>query len=163
MADTSVTSKHAVQLLELCASQNLTLAAAESCTGGGLAACITGVPGSSHVFRGSIVAYSNEIKTSVLRVSPETLAAHGAVSEATAREMSERICSLMHSDIGIGITGIAGPDGGTPEKPVGLVYIAITVQGSTDVTQLHLIGDRQSIREQAVNASLDQCLRKIKG
>ena len=102
-----------------------TLATAESCTGGLLAKRITDVSGASQVFEMGAVTYANRIKEKVLGVSHETLEAHGAVSEETAREMARGIRLAAGSDLGVGITGIAGPGGGTPEKPVGLVYIAL--------------------------------------
>ncbi len=104
---------------------NLTLATAESCTGGKIASLLTSVPGSSAWFRGSVVAYDNSIKTSVLGVNPETLRLHGAVSEETAAEMARGVRRLMNTDYAIAVTGIAGPAGGTAEKPVGTVWIAV--------------------------------------
>ncbi|MBF0457154.1 MAG: CinA family protein [Nitrospirae bacterium] len=106
-------------------AKRLLIAAAESCTGGMIAGFITSVPGSSSVFCGGVVTYSNAIKKLFLGVSPETLAAYGAVSRQTALEMSLGIREAAGSDIGLAVTGIAGPTGGTPEKPVGLVYISL--------------------------------------
>ena len=105
----------------------LTIACAESCTGGLLTSMLTDVSGSSSYVMGSVVSYSNDVKARVLHVSEETLAVYGAVSEETAREMAQSVRKLIHADIGVGITGIAGPDGGSTEKPVGLVYIAVSV------------------------------------
>jgi nicotinamide-nucleotide amidase len=101
-----------------------TVGVAESCTGGLVSAELTSVPGSSRYFRTGVVAYANETKTALLGVPAETIAAHGAVSEETARAMARGIRALARSEVGIGVTGIAGPDGGTPEKPVGLVHFA---------------------------------------
>jgi nicotinamide-nucleotide amidase len=106
-------------------SRGLTIAAAESCTGGYLAHRITAVPGSSAIFRGSIVAYHNDIKTAILNVDTETLHHHGAVSHEAVARMAVEVRERLQSDIGVAISGIAGPDGGTPEKPVGTVWIAL--------------------------------------
>lgn len=109
---------------ELLKAKNLSLSTAESCTGGGVAALITSVPGSSEYFKGGIVAYSNEIKTALLHVSAETLKKHGAVSRETVTEMVKGAMNTLKTDCAVATSGIAGPDGGTPEKPVGTVWIA---------------------------------------
>lgn len=109
---------------ELLKAKKLSLSTAESCTGGGVAALITSVPGSSEYFKGGIVAYSNEIKTALLHVSAETLKKHGAVSRETVTEMVKGAMNTLKTDCAIATSGIAGPDGGTPEKPVGTVWIA---------------------------------------
>lgn len=111
--------------------KKLTLSSAESCTGGMFAAAMTGISGISQVFDRSLVTYSNEAKMQELGVREETLKAHGAVSEETAREMAEGLHRVSGSDICISVTGIAGPGGGSPEKPVGLVYIGAVYQGET--------------------------------
>lgn len=108
------------------ARAGLRLSLAESCTGGLIAKLITDVPGASDVFWGSIVSYSNEVKMSVLGVSPYTLAEHGAVSGECALEMADGSRRVCHSDIAVSVTGIAGPGGGTPEKPVGTVWVGIS-------------------------------------
>lgn len=118
--------------------KNLTVSFAESCTGGFLAKRITDIPGSSDVFPGGVVSYSNELKMKFLGVSSDTLDAFGAVSMQTAREMALGICKQTGSDIGVGITGIAGPGGGSPEKPVGLVFVGICVPGKVRVFKLSL-------------------------
>jgi PncC family amidohydrolase len=105
--------------------RGLTLAAAESCTGGLVSHRITDVPGSSAYYQGSVTSYSNEIKECVLHVKRDTLEWYGAVSEQTAREMARGARDVLCADIGLAVTGIAGPDGGTLEKPVGLVYVAL--------------------------------------
>ncbi|MEG0829080.1 MAG: competence/damage-inducible protein A [Anaerovoracaceae bacterium] len=112
--------------------KNLSISSAESCTGGLFSVGLTGIPGISKVFDRGIVTYSNKAKMDELGVNEETLATHGAVSEETAREMCEGLYGVTKSDICISVTGIAGPDGGTEEKPVGLVYIGITYKGKTD-------------------------------
>jgi nicotinamide-nucleotide amidase len=109
--------------------QRLTLATAESCTGGLVAHRITNVPGSSAYFLGGVVAYANEAKEALLGVQPATLAAHGAVSEETAREMARGARQKLGADVAVAITGIAGPAGGTPDKPVGLTYAALSAPG----------------------------------
>ena len=114
---------------ELLKSQKMTLSTAESCTGGGVAALITSVPGSSEYFKGGIVAYSNEAKTSLLHVSPETLEKHGAVSQETVIEMARGAMDALKTDCAIATSGIAGPGGGTPQKPVGTIWMAVACKG----------------------------------
>ena len=109
---------------ELLKAKNLSLSTAESCTGGGIAALITSVPGSSEYFNGGIVAYSNEIKQDLLHVSAETLARHGAVSRETVVEMVKGAMKTLKTDCAVATSGIAGPGGGTQEKPVGTIWIA---------------------------------------
>jgi nicotinamide-nucleotide amidase len=109
----------------LLVTKSLSLGTAESCTGGNIAHLITTVPGSSRYFKGSVVSYANEVKTGVLGVSPETLQRDGAVSEATVREMVRGALSVLDTDLAIATSGIMGPDGGTPEKPVGTVWVAV--------------------------------------
>lgn len=108
-----------------CLARTLTLAVAESCTGGLLMSLVTDAPGSSAYFLGGIVAYHNAAKEHLLGVRAETLREHGAVSDPTAREMARGVRACLRADLGVAITGIAGPTGGTPEKPVGLVYVAV--------------------------------------
>ena len=131
-----------------------TIACAESCTGGLLTSTLTDVPGSSSYVVGSVVSYSNDVKMRILHVSEEILSVYGAVSEETARAMAEGVRHLMQTDIGVGITGIAGPDGGSPEKPVGLVYIAVCAGGKTKVEECHFTGNRAEIRQDACQAAL---------
>jgi PncC family amidohydrolase len=121
------------KLKELMLERKWTLAVAESCTGGILSSRIVNVPGSSEYFLGGVVAYSNKIKMKVLGVMPETLLKYGAVSEQTAREMALGVKRLFGSDCAIATTGIAGPGGGTEEKPVGLTYIAVVVKDNVKV------------------------------
>ena len=120
----------------------LTLSTAESCTGGKIASLITSVPGSSAWFTGSVVAYDNSVKTGVLGVNPETIARFGAVSEETAREMAEGVLRLAKTDYAIAVTGIAGPDGGTPEKPVGTVWIALASRNGVTAERHRFADDR---------------------
>ena len=125
--------KPELELKELLPQKGLKLSTAESCTGGLVAARIVNVPGSSEYFMGGVVAYDNSIKMKVLNVSPETLLKFGAVSEETAREMVIGVKKLMNTECAISTTGIAGPTGGTPEKPVGLTYIGISVGDRVEV------------------------------
>ncbi|MDX9729249.1 MAG: competence/damage-inducible protein A [Bacteroidales bacterium] len=120
----------------------LTLSTAESCTGGKIASLITSVPGSSGWFTGSVVAYDNSVKTGVLGVSPATISRFGAVSEETAREMAVGMLRLAKTDYSIAVTGIAGPDGGTPEKPVGTVWIAIASRNGVTAERHRFADDR---------------------
>lgn len=122
--------------------KRLTLAIAESCTGGYLSHLITSVPGSSEYFYGSIIAYSNEVKINDLGVKKETLALHGAVSEAAIREMAQQVRAKFQTDIGVATSGVAGPGGGTPEKPVGTVWIGCADARQTVVRKLQLSKDR---------------------
>ncbi len=123
-------------------SRGLSLATAESCTGGYLAHRVTTVPGSSAIFRGSIVAYHNIIKTEMLGVDPDILEAHGAVSRETVVQMAEAVCGTMGAEVGVAISGIAGPEGGTPEKPVGTVWVAVAFNGTT-TAEKHLMGSHR--------------------
>ena len=138
-----------------------TLATAESCTGGLLAGRITEVPGSSEYFLEGVVTYSNEAKMRMLGVPAELIEHHGAVSEEVARAMAEGVRSRAGSTFGIGITGIAGPGGGTDEKPVGLVYIALADDEDALVRRFVFPGDRQFIRQLSVNAALDMIRRRL--
>ncbi len=127
---------------QLLTEQKLTISVAESCTGGLIAHRLTNVPGSSAYFMGGVVAYANEVKEQVLGVSGETLAAHGAISEEIAREMARGARRLFDTDVAISATGIAGPTGGTPQKPVGLAYVALAAQ-DFERCERHLFGKRR--------------------
>ena len=140
-----------------------TLALGESCTGGLIAHRITDVPGSSDYFLGGIMAYSNPVKERLLGVSSETLQAVGAVSEETAREMAQGASQSIGSDVGISVTCIAGPGGGTDEKPVGLTYIGASTPDGEWVERHVFQGDRKSIKESATNASLELLLKALGG
>jgi nicotinamide-nucleotide amidase len=130
------------------------LAIAESCTGGMLGTMITNIPGSSLWFQGGIIAYQNEIKQSLLKVSNTILKKNGAVSRETVLEMSEGICRILSAECSIAVSGIAGPSGGTKEKPVGLVYIGISVLNTIESYKCIFSGNRNDIREQTVEKSL---------
>ena len=152
----------AQNLVELLAAKGLTCATAESCTGGGVGSAITAIPGSSAVFAGGIISYANEVKERVLGVSRETLATVGAVSSETAAQMAEGARRLLQVDLAVALTGIAGPDGGTPEKPVGLVYLGCYCMGKTLVERHVFPGNRSDIRNAAVEAALTLAKKALK-
>jgi len=134
--------------------QGLTLVTAESCTGGLIAHRITNVPGSSAYYLGGFVTYANEAKQAILGVRQETLLAYGAVSEQTAREMAEGARLKLGADLGLSITGICGPTGGTPTKPVGLTYIALAAADTIRCERYVWQGDRLANKEQSAEAGL---------
>ena len=137
----------------------LVLATAESCTGGWVAECVTDVPGSSGWFDRGFVTYSNEAKRELLEVSPEILAAHGAASEATVRAMTAGVLSHSRAQVAVAVSGVAGPSGGSPEKPVGTVWFAWQREGRECQTRLECFaGDRREIRHQAVVVALQGIL-----
>ena len=136
------------------------LGVAESCTGGMIAERVTNIPGASDTFIGGVVAYADVIKTAALKVPLETLEAYGAVSEETVRAMAEGAQRLFSADSSIAVTGIAGPSGGTPEKPVGTVWLAARVHTTTRAIKRVLPGDRDDVRRRAAQASLD-LLRRL--
>lgn len=143
--------------------RGLTLAMAESCTGGLISNLLTDVPGISENLLETCVTYSNQAKINRLGVKHETLEAYGAVSPQTAQEMAEGILRTSGADIGLAVTGIAGPGGGTPEKPVGLVYIAIAMDGNVEVKRIYNQGDRKRIKLSTANTALDLLRRKLLG
>ena len=143
------------------ARRGQTVAVAESCTGGLLGGEITSVPGSSKVFWGGVIAYDNVAKSRLLGVRPEALDAHGAVSEETARRMAEGIRALADTTWGVSITGLAGPDGGSPERPVGTVWISVAGP-RTVATRFLFDGDRAAVRDQAVEAALDGLFKSLR-
>ena len=138
--------------------QRLTVAIAESCTGGLIAHTLTNISGSSDYFDRGIVSYSNEAKSELLGVPEDMLKEYGAVSEQVAKAMAEGIRTTSNVDIGIATTGIAGPTGGTKEKPVGLVYIAISTLENTVVKKFQFSGDRLQNKESTCNAALQMLL-----
>ncbi len=140
-----------------------TLALAESCTGGLIAHRITDVPGSSDYFLGGVTAYSDPVKERLLGVKRETLIAVGAASEETAREMAQGARHTIGSDVGISVTCIAGPGGGTDEKPVGLTYIGASTPDGEWVERHVFQGDRKAIKESAANAALELLLNALGG
>ena len=142
-------------LVKVLIEKNLKIATAESCTGGLLAKKITDISGSSRIFEMGLVAYANRIKENILGVPAEILATKGAVSSETAEAMAKGIVKVANSDIGVGITGIAGPTGGTAEKPVGLVYFSVFYNDSLVTRELRLNGNRDEIREQTTKEVVD--------
>lgn len=142
-------------------SRGLTLAVAESCTAGLLGATLTEVPGSSAYFLGGVLAYANDVKQELLGVPEETLREHGAVSEASARAMAEGVRRRLRSDLSLAVTGVAGPDGGTEEKPIGLVYLALASASGTECRRLQFPGDRQRVRRWAAARALDLLRRHL--
>ena len=151
-------------IIALLTERKQTLALAESCTGGYLSHRLTNVPGASVVFRTGLVTYSNEAKQTFLRVRSTTLERWGAVSEAVAREMAEGARQAIHADYAIAVTGIAGPGGGSPEKPVGMVFIALASPKGTWAFKKLNAADRQTFKEitaqQAFTELLDLLLRE---
>lgn len=147
-------------VLEKCRALGLTLAVAESCTGGMLGERITSVPGSSDVFIGGVIAYHNDVKRDSLGVRQGDLDAFGAVSEKVAMQMATAVRERMGADIGVSITGVAGPGGGSAEKPVGLVWIGVHASERT-TRRIHTGGDRGEIRQRAVQAALEMVRRML--
>ena len=133
---------------------NYTIACAESCTGGLLTSRFTDVPGSSDYIKGSIVSYTNEIKINILKVKAETIEKFEVVSTEVALEMAEGVRKLMNSDIGVGITGVAGPTGSTEKSPVGCICIAVAGPNGNSSEVHHIIGNRREIKWQATEAAL---------
>ncbi|SFR90298.1 competence/damage-inducible protein A [Anaeromicropila populeti] len=148
-------------VLKLLVKNELSLVTAESCTGGLLAGSIVNVPGASEAFKEGFITYSNKAKRKFLDVNKSTLKKYGAVSEKTAKEMARGAAIGSDADISIAITGVAGPDGGTEEKPIGLVYIGCYIKEKTIVKEYRFNGSREKIRQQAVIAALDLLRRSI--
>jgi nicotinamide-nucleotide amidase len=151
----------AALVLDACRVRGLRIGVGESCTGGMLGARLTAIPGSSDVVLGGVIAYSNGLKASLLGVPAEVLAEHGAVSDAVVRAMASGARSATGASVGVGITGIAGPGGGTDEKPVGTVWIASDVDGVVESRKLRLIGDRAEVRQRAAQAALEMVRRRV--
>lgn len=139
---------------DLLRDQNLKLAVAESCTGGLIGHLLTNVPGSSDYYVGGIVSYANEVKIHTLGVHQDTLEKHGAVSEETVLEMARGVRLTLHADIGLSVSGIAGPGGWTAEKPVGTVWIGLVAEDTEQARHHILDGDRIEIKEQAARQAL---------
>lgn len=146
------------QIKERCLKNNLTISTAESCTGGLIGGAITSEPGISACYPGGIVSYANEVKNEILGVSKETLSSVGAVSPECAKQMAEGVRLLLKTDSAVAVTGIAGPDGGTPQKPVGLVYIATATPNRTTVEKNIFSGNRDEVRQATVKKALEMLL-----
>lgn len=150
-----------IRLGRLLIENGLWLAVAESCTGGMLGHLITNVPGSSSYFKGGVIAYANEIKMGILGVSTETLDSYGAVSEQTVLEMAKGVRAALEADIGLSVSGIAGPDGGTEAKPVGTVWIGLSTPKWEKAEVFLFSGDRQSVKEQAAQSAIAMAIHYI--
>jgi len=149
------------KIAKLLKQKKLWVATAESCTAGLVAHMLTNVSGSSEYFKGSVVAYSNEVKMKVLGVKEETLKKYGAVSEQTAKEMAYGVKKLLGVDIAVATTGIAGPTGGTPTKPVGLVYIGLATPDGIEARKFLFKGNRLQNKESFANAALSMLLKYL--
>ena len=152
-----------VRLVKALLENNMKIATAESCTGGMIASKITSVPGASECFDCGVVTYSNEQKHKLLEVSDQTLSMYGAVSEETALEMCEGIRKLANADFGISVTGIAGPGGGTTEKPVGTVWIGICGENVHKAFRFLFSGDRNQVRQQTAITAREIARRAVSG
>ena len=152
----------AEKLVTLAREKNITFGTAESCTGGLISAAVTDISGASAVFWGGIVSYDNRVKENLLGVEHETLVTLGAVSAKTAEQMALGAVRALSVDFAVSVTGIAGPGGGTPEKPVGLVYIAVaSTKGVITVKENHFKGEREEVRRQTVEMALSMLISAI--
>ncbi len=146
------------RLVAVCRERGLTLATAESCTGGLIAGRITSVAGASAVFLGGVVSYANAVKRDLLGVPAAVLERAGAVSAECAEAMAEGVRTRMRADVAVSVTGVAGPDGGTPQKPVGLVYFGVATAGGVLAERCRFDGDREAVRAQAADRALELLL-----
>jgi competence/damage-inducible protein CinA-like protein len=153
----------AAVVLERARTRGLTLGTAESCTGGLLGGRLTEIPGSSDVFMGGVVCYANELKTKLLGVAPGLIAADGAVSESVARAMALGAVRVLGVSLAASVTGVAGPGGGTPAKPVGTVWIGVAEGESVEARRLQIPGDRHNVRVRAAQAALAMLDRRLRG
>ena len=151
----------AERLYRTCLDRGLTVATAESCTGGLLAHAITEIAGSSSYFRGGFVTYADDVKREQLGVAQELLAAHGAVSAQVARAMAEGARARLGADLAVAVTGIAGPGGGSAEKPVGLTYVGVADDAGVDVRRHQWTGDRTANKRDSAIAALDLLLERL--
>ncbi|MGI9485329.1 MAG: CinA family protein [Geminicoccaceae bacterium] len=159
MSDASL--KLAVDIIGRCTARGLTIATAESCTGGLIGACLTEVPGSSAVLDRGFIVYSNRAKQEVLGVPSDVLEAHGAVSDETARAMAKGARDRSGVDIAVAVTGIAGPGGGSDVKPVGLVHLALACDARIDAAREVFSGDRQAVRRATLERALGMILTAV--
>lgn len=149
------------ELVRLLEAKNLYISSAESCTGGLFSALITDVSGASGVFKETIVTYANSAKVCELGVKPSTLKRYGAVSHDVAYQMAQGICAHTGADIGVGITGLAGPTGGTTKKPVGTVFVGLNIKGNIHVYHLLINGQRDQIREETCRFIFNKLIELI--
>ena len=150
----NTTKQNTIEIINAIKKKNQTITFAESCTGGRIASAFTAISGASAVLNGSVVSYANEIKSQWLEVKEQTLIEHGAVSRECVKEMLEGVLKMANADYAIAVSGIAGPTGGTDEKPVGTVYLGIQTKEKT-IIELHLFkGDRESVQEQAKDTAI---------
>ena len=149
------------EIQELAIDGGWTLATAESCTGGLVAHLLTEIPGSSACLRGAVVAYANDVKETQLGVAGAVLEAHGAVSAQVAVAMAEGVRERLGTTLGVSVTGIAGPEGGTAAKPVGLTYVAVAGLGRTDVRRFVWAGDRSGNKRESARAALELVLQRL--
>jgi PncC family amidohydrolase len=150
------------RIQELCINKSWNLAVAESCTAGLIGASLTSVPGSSSYFLGGIIAYSNDLKKNLLKVPGTLLDSEGAVSGPVAEAMARGVMVATGAHCGISVTGVAGPDGGTEEKPVGTVWVGVSLPSGTTSRMYNFRGNRDEVREQTVKAALELFLEKAK-
>jgi len=160
--DTLLISRAVAELGECLRVNGDFLATAESCTGGLLASTLTDVPGSSEWFRGSVVAYANEVKRDLLGVPADVLEAHGAVSEPVVLAMAQGVLKAVGADVSVAISGVAGPGGGTPEKPVGMVWMAWAWPGGTRARRYDFSGDRWAVKTQSVMSAINGLLSVVR-
>jgi nicotinamide-nucleotide amidase len=151
----------AALVLDLCRTRRLTIGVGESCTGGLLAGRLTSIPGSSDVVVGGVIAYHNDVKRDALGVTEKSLAEHGAVSEQVVREMATGARRMSGAGVGLAITGIAGPSGGTDEKPVGTVWIAVDIDGEVTARLFRMWGDRTEIRERSAQWAMELLRQRL--
>ncbi len=156
------TDSPAVAVVECLKAAGKSVATAESCTGGGIGQALTSVSGSSSVYLGGVISYTNPVKENLLGVSSQILEEKGAVSAETAAAMASGVRELLKADYGVSVTGLAGPDGDGSGKPVGLVYIGLVGQSWIRVEEYFFSGHRQSVRAQAVTAALNLLLNELK-
>lgn len=151
----------AARLLEELKRRSWTLATAESLTGGGIGQHLTAVSGSSAVYLGGVISYTNAVKARVLGVPQEILDTEGAVSPETADAMVRGVCNMLGAHVGIVVTGIAGPNSDETGKPVGLVYIGVSVCGHVSVTEHHFSGDREAVRSSTIHQAIKQAIEML--
>lgn len=162
MAARDPATKTGREVLDLLVRDGKTIVTAESCTGGMIAAALTDIPGASQAFYGGYIVYANEAKSRLIGVQPRLIRDYGAVSNQVARAMADGARNTAHADFAVAVTGIAGPEGGSEKKPVGLVYVAVSSELGTVVIE-HKFGDlgREAIRKASVQAALDLMLQVL--